>query len=284
MSLTSLSSDLRKEQIRLSRSTTNSLAEVFAALSFKALDASANGWVTAAESIARKAHREAIDLGASFYLDYRREAGVRGKIGITRADFDGEKLRSSLIALGPWQAKHLLSEHYPIVDAARTVFTMTAGSAVRRVLAGSRETIQNTSFNDGYVGYWRRVTGPHPCGFCAMVAMNLFNSEASATFVQGRGMDPALTKGKSGGQGKGLKARGGQAIGEKYHDHCQCHAIPAIRDAFPDGYVEMIDRFKELWVNPGGETTYLKPGEKPNWAVRRKDFYAAIEREFGLAA
>lgn len=293
MSLTSLSNDLRRQQQILARDTTNELAGVFGALNFKALDASSTGWITAAESIARRAHADATDLGANFYTDYRREAGVRGRVPITRAEFAGNKLRSSLLMLGAWQGKHLLSEGYPMTDVATSVFTATSGSAVRRVLAGSRETIQETSFNDGYVGTWRRVTGPHPCGFCAMVAMNLFNSESSALFVQGRGVDPSIAldasgrrrKGYIGGVGGGVKARGAQALGKKYHDHCQCTAVPAIRDAYPDGYVETIDRFRELWRDPGGETGEpLKPGQYPNWDVRRKDFYAAIEREFGRAA
>lgn len=91
------------------------------------------------------------------------------------------------------------------------------------VMAAGRETIQQSA------PLWRRVTDGNPCSFCGMLAGRgaVYTSEAAAKGVGGRGKAVVAGKRKAGGQAKGIRARGSQSIGSKYHTRCGCTAEPA---------------------------------------------------------
>ena len=80
---------------------------------------------------------------------------------------------------------------------------------------------------------WARHASANACEFCRMLATRgaVYASEASASAVGGRGKDVSTNfdattgKRKRGGQAKGVRTRGNQSIGSKYHDHCHCVAV-----------------------------------------------------------
>ncbi len=114
--------------------------------------------------------------------------------------------------------------------------TLMQGSAQRAVADGARDTvIENVGREQG--ARWARHASANACAFCRMLATRtgsgkgaLYTSEAAATTVGGRGKDVATNftadgRRKRGGQAKGVKARGTQALGDKFHDHCHCVAV-----------------------------------------------------------
>ena len=125
--------------------------------------------------------------------------------------------------------------------AAGTVLTkspvspldLLAGSMQRALFNESRETIiQNSDAEPG--ARWARHASANACEFCRMVATRgaVYASESAASTVGGRG--------STGGRGGGVRTRGNQAIGSKYHDHCHCIAVPVRpgQSYEPPAYVE----------------------------------------------
>lgn len=122
-----------------------------------------------------------------------------------------------------------------------------AGTMQRAIYGASRQTIvENAQTERGAT--WARHASANACEFCRMLATrgDVYASESSATQVGGRGMDvsatrdPVTGKRKSGGQAKGVKARGTQALGDRYHDHCHCMAVQVRpgQSYEPPSYVE----------------------------------------------
>ena len=91
-------------------------------------------------------------------------------------------------------------------------------------------TIENVGAEAGAL--WARHASANACEFCRMLATRgaVYASESSASKVGGRGKDAstsfdAMGKRKRGGLAKGVRTRGTQKVGDKYHDHCHCVAI-----------------------------------------------------------
>lgn len=125
--------------------------------------------------------------------------------------------------------------------AAGTVLTrspvspldLLAGSMQRALFNESRETVlENAEAEPG--ARWARHASANACEFCKMVATRgaVYTSEADAGRVGGRG--------STGKRGKGIRTRGDQAIGDRYHDHCHCIAVPVRpgQSYDPPSYVE----------------------------------------------
>lgn len=125
--------------------------------------------------------------------------------------------------------------------AAGTVLTnspvspldLLAGSMQRALFNESRETIiQNAESERG--ARWARHASANACEFCRMVATRgaVYASESAASTVGGRG--------STGSRGGGVRTRGSQEIGSKYHDHCHCIAVPVRpgQSYDPPSYVE----------------------------------------------
>lgn len=133
-----------------------------------------------------------------------------------------------------------------------------AGSAERAVMDQSRHTIlENLDVEYGSVGAgepgtrWARHASANACSFCRLLATrgSVYRSETSAVRVGGRGKAELTNfradgSRKSGGQAKGVRVRGTQALGAKYHDNCHCIAVPVRPGGNyePPAYVEKWQR------------------------------------------
>jgi hypothetical protein len=127
---------------------------------------------------------------------------------------------------------------------------LIGGGMQRHVTNAARGTVIDNATRDTMrVGY-QRFTSPGCCKFCAMVASRgaAYSTRGAAGGVQGRGVDPSVTAGKKGGKGKGLRARGAQSLGSKYHDHCRCVVGPVfVGDEYAAAAREQAEaRFYEL--------------------------------------
>lgn len=134
-----------------------------------------------------------------------------------------------------------------------------SGTLQRAVFNGARETtLVNVEHEEG--AKWARHASANACVFCKLLATRdiLYSSKQSAERVVGRGQDFSRNftsdgKRKAGGQAKGVKTRGTQKVGDKYHDHCHCTAIE---------------------VRPGGQ--YEPPPYVADWKKVYKDAFDAV--------
>lgn len=141
----------------------------------------------------------------------------------------------------------------------RDAITRMQGSAQRAIFDSARDTtVQNAETEQGST--WVRHASANACAFCALMATrgSVYASKTSATRVVGRGkalslnFNPDGTR-KAGGQAGGVKLRGTQKLGDKYHDNCHCVAVE---------------------VRPGG--SYEPPPYVKDWEKAYKDAFAAV--------
>jgi len=122
--------------------------------------------------------------------------------------------------------------------ALGSTMSKAQGALFRYALEGSRATVRASS-EKAQIGYARVLRGSENCAFCVMLAGRdiLYNSPRGAKYVVGRGKTPVDTKPSHASQAKGIKTRGKQPLGEKFHDGCDCGVMP-IRSAddWPKGY------------------------------------------------
>lgn len=111
-------------------------------------------------------------------------------------------------------------------------FDMLAGGLVKRLTESAAETVFSNGVEDPDPVAYQRVPKAGCCGFCGMLASRgaAYGSREQAGRVVGRGMPISKTrlpggKRKSGGQAKGVKSRGTQKAGERFHDNCKCVVV-----------------------------------------------------------
>lgn len=133
----------------------------------------------------------------------------------------------------------------PLFDAdAATALTQILGSTQRLVMQPGRDTVWDSAARDNFrVGVARVPSGVTTCKFCVMLASRgaVYQSSVSAEIVVGRGSNrtgyDASGRRLAGGVGRGVKPRGSQAIGKKFHDHCDCVSVLVHSpDDYPEGY------------------------------------------------
>lgn len=106
-------------------------------------------------------------------------------------------------------------------------FAKLSGVLQRGVWGTARDTTVLNAESERGARYARHASA-NACEFCRMVATRgaVYTSAATASGVVGRGKDvstnydPVTGKRKRGGQAKGVRVRGSQKVGSKYHDNC----------------------------------------------------------------
>lgn len=129
-------------------------------------------------------------------------------------------------ALLPDPEKLAASVDWALGANGRDAVGRMQGTAQRAIMDAARETIvSNAAAETG--SKWVRYASANACAFCALMATreNVYASEHSALHVVGRGKNVSQNFNadgtrKSGGQAGGVKLRGAQQFGEKYHDNC----------------------------------------------------------------
>lgn len=233
-----LSSELRREQTLIADRATAEMLAIYGSLNFKAIDFSAPGWVEASVSVAQRYHAQASALGADMYLSMRRDAGVAGQYRAVRPALDERELRRALIVLGPIAAKNYMSQGIRIPDAARQVFTLTAGRVSKSALAGARDAITASTVSDSQAVAYARQVGTNPCDFCLTMAENTYKDAYSAMY--------------SAGTRKRAKAP--QPMGSKFHDHCKCTVVPLFDGQIAPGAREK-QAFAAEWAKASRQGT-----------------------------
>lgn len=153
------------------------------------------------------------------------------------------------------------------------------GTLQRSTWDAARQTIFTNTDEEG--GRWARHASANACAFCALMASRgaVYTSEEAALKVVGRGKEMSLADRRARAAGRtrvnghtaagGMKTRGTQALGDKYHDFCHCIAIeerPGQKYEPPD-YVQKWD---EAYILASRET-------------KKKGRYGAIDTKAVLA-
>lgn len=160
-------------------------------------------------------------VSASFYEEVRDYAEVKGSFDAETLDSVDTSRWGALVGFGT--APRTLER-----GGSALVFSLLSGGLTSVLTSMAADTIAgNAALDPVTVGY-QRVPKPGCCGFCGMLASrttSMYQSEDAALKVVGRGM-PIPKVRQRGGQARGIRPRGTQALGEKFHDHCKCTAAP----------------------------------------------------------
>jgi len=162
----------------------------------------------------------ASEVSASFYEEVRDLAGVGGSFAADTLDAVEADRWGALVGAGT--QPRMLEQ-----GASNLMFTFLSGGLTSILSTMAADTIYGNAQKDPVTARFQRVPKAGCCGFCGMLASRGadYDSEESALRVVGRGVPVHRTKGKRGGQGKGIRPRGSQAVGEKFHDHCKCRTV-----------------------------------------------------------
>lgn len=143
-----------------------------------------------------------------------------------------------------------------------------AGTLQRAVFNGARNTIvDNAARETG--SRWARHASANACEFCKMLASRsvgrnatFYTSEQSATGVVGRGVEMSAQdrrdraagsarRSVDGSKGQflagGIKSRGTQKLGDKFHDHCRCTPVE-IRPGQKYEAAPYVERFEAEYI------------------------------------
>lgn len=208
------------------------------------------------------------DVSATFYEEIRALSGVK-------ATFDAQTIKT--VPAGRWNALVGFGTQPASFEqtANALMFQMLSGGLTKTLTEMSADTIVGNAQQESVLVGYQRVPSPGCCAFCGMLASRGVSGGGSLK-VMGRGVPVEQTKGKRGGQGKGLRARGSRAIGQDFHDFCKCSSVPV----FESNYVQMqedADKYYDAYrtsadkVNDGlvleSTTTTLKDGTQKNQYV-----------------
>lgn len=156
-------------------------------------------------------------IAADFYDSLREDADARGSF---RAAPSGRPNLDQVASSTGWAAQPLFGG-----DAdSRLALSRISGAASRFVLDAGRETMFDNILLDPEPVRYARHASANACAFCALLATRgaVFLSKESATRVVGRGTEKRHDGTRQDSLRKGIRARGKQALGEKYHDFCHC--------------------------------------------------------------
>lgn len=167
----------------------------------------------------------AATLAADWYDDLRDDADASGRFTAIPA----EPVMDKTEPLARWAAGPMFTAE---PDVTATISRASGG--LQRIIADTdRDTIMASVQSDPAPTGYRRSASTSGCAFCKMLATRgaTYNSAASASTVSGRGT--ALSSNQQrrlGRRAEGIKGRGTQSVGSKYHDHCKCVAEPVWGD------------------------------------------------------
>jgi hypothetical protein len=160
-------------------------------------------------------------VSASFYEEVRVMSEVRGSFDAGTLD---EVEAPRYQALVGWGARGSVFER----GGAALAYSLLSGGLTQILTEMAADTIVgNAAVDPAPVGY-QRVPRAGCCAFCGMLASRgaSYSSESAAGGVLGRGVPVEKTRGRRGGQGRGISPRGSRQLGERFHDACKCRAVP----------------------------------------------------------
>ena len=196
-------------------------------------------YIAACIAAQRLGHETAAADMAAFITEHRRrQAPGRDMPAPVLAEFP-ERLaawRAWRTATAVEQARQ---ERIP-PEQADTAARLQAEGAFRDTLGAGRDTLLLSAHRAGT--RWRRMTGPSPCAFCAMLAgRSDYTTRESAVTIVGR---------------RGRIKKGGRPAGSKFHGHCTCTAVEvlgsgdSVQQGWRDAYDQAVQECRDDGVEP----------------------------------
>jgi hypothetical protein len=188
-------------------------------------------------------------VSASFYEEVRAAADVKGSFAAETLDTVEAPRWNGLVGFGTRSLEQ---------SGTALMYSLLSGGLTSILSTMAADTIYGNAQKDPVTARFQRIPKAGCCGFCGMLASRGadYDSEESALRVVGRGVPVEKTKGKVGGQGRGLRPRGTRAIGEKFHDHCKCRAV----QVYEGNAVEMRDDAKSYFESYGTARDKINEG------------------------
>ncbi len=126
-------------------------------------------------------------------------------------------------------AKRDLLEPAIFTEAFRKLANRLIDKTYADAMSAFRSAVRISADYNGKT--YRRVTGPNPCAFCAMLSTKEdYVSAEAAGFVVGKFHTVAGGTRVYNGRLAGARKR---RIGEKFHDHCGCSVVENVGDGLP---------------------------------------------------
>lgn len=172
-------------QAYLAVTATRDVLQVWQALNLRDVRRSWPALRTALAALVRDRHGQAAQLGAGYYRQARRAAGVPGDAPVVRVPVPSEGLvHATLDSMGPWNLLGKVKEGQQAAAANENTSVQLAGAAQRLISNGARQAVLTSVEADAKAVAWARVTSSNPCAFCGMLAGRgaSYRSEASAGF------------------------------------------------------------------------------------------------------
>lgn len=170
-------------------------------------------------------------------------------------------------------------------------YSVIAGGLTKRLTEYAADTMIGNAGIQSTPMRAQRVPKSKCCAFCGMLASRgAVYSTLSAGGVGGRGVPVGEGLGRgSKGRGRGIKTRGSQAIGEKFHDHCRCEVVAvteknevqlqADADKYYDAYRDSADKVNDgLTLKVTDVSTEERLKNKYEWVNSKGDARNAKER------
>lgn len=169
------------------------------------------------------------EVSASFYEEIRALSGVGGSFQADTLTTVEPERWNALIGAGT--APRMLEQ-----GASNIMFQFLAGGLTSIMSTMAADTIYGNASNDSEPVAYQRVPKAGCCGFCGMLASRgaAYDSEESAGVVVGRGVPVRKGRRSRGGVAKGIRPRGSRTIGQEFHDHCKCKAVPVFRENYAE--------------------------------------------------
>ena len=206
---------------RLAALSERELSEVWRKLNLSRPDRLADPLAEILAALIEKYGSAGATLAADWFDEAREAAGAAGAFtAITATPPEMERVE----ALSRWGIGPLFAAN---PDGAAAL-SLLAGGLQREVLKMPRATTEGSVSLDPAGPTFARHASANACAFCRMVATRgaVYTSREAAERVGGRGTDVSTNVGRtSGRRALGVRARGTQRLGDKYHDHCHCVAV-----------------------------------------------------------
>lgn len=165
-------------------------------------------------------------VSASFYEEVREYVDAPGR-------FAAQTLDS--VDSGRWGALAGFGSSARVLEQGGTVlaYSLLSGGLTSVLSEMAGDTIYGNAATERVTVGFQRVPKPGCCGFCGLLASRgaAYSSAASAGGVVGRGVPVESTRGKQGGQGRGIRPRGSRTAGQPFHDHCKCRTVQVYEDS-----------------------------------------------------
>lgn len=254
-------------------------------------------------SVQREALRELVPLlgdqyseatsmvAAEFYAELQSLQDIRKPVAPDIVPLTDRNRWRSLV---DWSADDYVFQHL----GPSMVYSRLAGGVTRTLTETAADTmIGNAEVQGGLSA--QRVPKPGCCAFCSMLASRgaVYSAE-SAGGVVGRGKPIG-----SSSRAKGIRPRGSQKMGEKFHDFCRCEVVPVTADNYVD--LQSIEKkhldsynnaaknaddgrslaWKETTLKDGSikkKHYWVKDGKQHTAANKTSDILAAMRADLGV--